>query len=579
MIPSIKRRNIGPDLNQKMAALPDTLPAVIRQILASRGVASENDMNLEMGNLLSYTDLKDIALGADIIEQAVISGQSVLVVGDFDADGATATALTCLALRAFGLEQVDYLVPDRFTLGYGLSAALADIAITKKPDVVITVDNGISSVEGIAILQAAGVRVVVTDHHLPGATLPNADAIINPNQAGCDFPSKAACGCAVAFYLMAAVRAKLLAQGWFAARSVPNLAEYLDLVALATVADVVPFDRNNRILVHQGLLRIRAGQARPGINALLAVAGKAAPHLVGSDLGFAIGPRLNAAGRMEDMSLGIACLMAESEEEAQILAKQLDNLNKERRFVEQSMQEQAKTLLDNFTDPATLPWGLCLFDADWHEGVIGILASRIKDRTHRPVIAFAASGDTEIKGSARSINGFHLRDALDLIATRHPGMLNRFGGHAMAAGLTIDRGDLIAFQSAFDQVVREQLTADDLQAVMWSDGQLDGSELSLDMADQLQRIGPFGHHFPAPTFDGTFDIVDQRIVGQNHLKLVLSPIGTNQHIDAIVFNIDPAEWPTPHPQVCLRYQLDINRFRGNTSLQLMGDCLTAVATA
>ena len=323
-------------------------------------------------------------------------------------------------------------------------------------------------------------------------------------------------------------------------------------------------------------MRIRAGQARPGINALLQVAGKSPHSILGLDLGFAIGPRLNAAGRMEDMSLGIECLMADDPMQALALANQLDSLNQERKGVEQSMQEQAVTWLEAFDDPAELPWGLCLFEPDWHEGVIGIVASRIKERTHRPVIAFAASGDAEIKGSARSIPGFHLRDALDLIATRHPGLLNRFGGHAMAAGLAIDLADFAAFQVAFDSVVREQLTEDDLHAVMWSDGALAPSDMTLAMAEQLQRVGPFGHHFPVPTFDGIFDIIDQRIVGQKHLKMVLSPAGDNRRIDAIVFNVDTTQWPTQHRQATLRYQLDINIFRGNTSLQLLGDCLQPV---
>lgn len=579
MLPTVKRRIVGQEEQHAIDALPNHLPIVVRQVLANRGIRQSQSLDLNINRLLPYRTLKDIDDGAAILEHALRQHQRILVVGDYDADGATATALTCLVLRAFGHSKVEYVVPDRFTLGYGLSAALADIAIAQSPDLVITVDNGISSVEGIGKLRQAGIQVVITDHHLPGERLPEANATINPNQQGCEFPSKAACGCAVAFYLMAALRARLIESAWFGDKPVPVLADYLDLVALATVADVVPLDHNNRILVHQGISRIRAGRCRPGITALLRIAGKQPDQVTGMDLGFAIGPRLNAAGRMEDMSLGIACLMSDADVEAATLATRLDHLNQERKGVEQVMQDQALLWLASFQASDNLPWGLCLFDADWHEGVIGILASRIKERTHRPVIAFAPSGGTEIKGSARSIPGFHLRDALDRIATRHPTLLNRFGGHAMAAGLTLDAAQLPAFKAVFDQVVREQLTDDDLQAVLWSDGDLSASDVSLELAFQLRDAGPWGHQFPPPAFDGVFDVIDQRIVGSNHLKMVVSPPNSDTRVDAIVFNVDLNLWPTQSAQISMRYQLDINVFRGATKLQLLGDCLMPLTVA
>src|SRR5690606_24621677 len=434
------------------------------------------------------------------------------------------------------------------------------------------VDNGISSVEGVAAARAAGLRVVVTDHHLPGAQLPEANAIVNPSQPGCDFPSKAIAGVGVIFYVLMALRAALRDSGWFTTqRPEPNLAELLDLVALGTVADVVPLDANNRILVHQGLARIRAGRCRPGIRALLEVARRPAERLASTDLGFIIGPRLNAAGRLDDMSLGIECLLTDDEQLALDMARELDSLNRDRKSIEQDMQQQALTMLDEtgFQD-SDLPFGLCLFDPQWHQGVIGILASRLKERYHRPVIAFADAGDGQIKGSARSVSGLHIRDALDSVAAAHPGLISKFGGHAMAAGLSMPAEHFEAFREAFDREVHRQLCAEDLTGRLLCDGELTPEEFNLQLAMALRDAGPWGQHFPEPGFHGHFNLIQQRLVGERHLKMVLQPDGATELLDAIAFNIDPQIWPDPSiRQVRLVYSLDVNEYRGRQSLQLM----------
>jgi single-stranded-DNA-specific exonuclease len=459
-----------------------------------------------------------------------------------------------------------------------------------QPQLLITVDNGISSLAGVKAAKDAGVKVVVTDHHLAADELPNADAIVNPNQPVCEFESKAACGCVVIFYVMTAVRTELRKRGWFVNRAEPNMAQFLDLLALASVADVVPLDKNNRIFIDQGLKRIRAGKGISGINALLKIAGKAAHSLVASDLGFAIGPRLNAAGRLDNMATGIECLLTDNDTLAVQYAEELDNLNEERKNIERGMQEQAMTWLksqqlaqyDSDAENKHLPWGLCLHDADWHQGVIGILASRIKDKVHRPVIAFAnaeldegfsaeeQAEQQEIKGSARSIPGLHIRDALDLIAKRRPEILTKFGGHAMAAGLSIKLKHYAEFQREFDQVCHELMTEDQLDQVILSDGELKVEDFNLNLAGTLKYAGPWGQQFPEPVFDGQFNLINQRIVGSNHLKLTLGIMGSQQCIDAIAFNVSLDEWPDESCQTIeCAYQLDVNEFRGVQSVQLM----------
>lgn len=559
--------------------LPDVMPALgqlpplLSRLYAARGVLSEVELDRRLQALLPYSGLRGIDQAVAVLESALRERRSILIVGDFDADGATASSVAVLALRQLGAAQVDYLVPNRFEYGYGLTPEIVEVALTRRPDVLVTVDNGISSIDGVAAAKAAGLQVVVTDHHLPGSELPEANAIVNPSQPGCAFASKAMAGVGVIFYVMLALRAALRESGWFAetGRAEPNLAELLDLVALGTVADVVPLDANNRIMVHQGLARIRAGRCRPGIRALLEVAGRPRERLVSTDLGFIVGPRLNAAGRLDDISLGIECLLTEDEGLALDMARELDGLNRDRKAIERDMQQQAlKTLEAMQLDEQDLPFGLCLFDAEWHQGVIGILASRLKERFHRPVIAFADAGNGMIKGSARSIAGLHIRDALDAVAARHPHLLSKFGGHAMAAGMTLREADFPAFADAFDAEVRRQLQPADLAGRLLSDGQLEAAELSLEMAASLREAGPWGQHFPEPLFHGEFELLQQRLVGERHLKMVLRVAGSAEVLDAIAFNIDPHGWPDPAVQrVLLAYTLDINEFRGRRSLQLM----------
>ncbi|WP_428241652.1 single-stranded-DNA-specific exonuclease RecJ [Gynuella sp.] len=560
-----------------LAELSDWDPAepnILRTIYQNRGIATLQQLEKGTQQLLSYRQMKGIEEAAALMVRHIQSQSNIVVVGDFDADGATSTALSVLVLKALGASNVRYLVPNRFEFGYGLSPEIVQVAHSMNPDLIMTVDNGISSIEGVAVARRLGVDVLVTDHHLQGAELPDANAIVNPNQHDCPFPSKATCGCGVAFYLLAAVKAGLKQAGWFEEQGLrePNLADYLDIVALATVADVVPLDQNNRIFVHQGLARIRAGKARPGILALLEVAGRNYQQVVAADMGFAVGPRLNAAGRLDDMSLGIECLLAEDPYRARELAVLLNDMNIDRRAIEQSMQKEALGFLAKFeadTDAEGLPWGVCLYQPDWHEGVIGILASRIKDRVHRPTIAFAQAEDGNLKGSARSIPGFHIRDGLDAVAKRYPEVLAKFGGHAMAAGMTVRAEHFERFQQAFDEEVRRQLESDQLVAQVASDGELGVSDFNLELADLLRNAGPWGQAFPEPCFDGYFNIVQQRIVGQKHLKLTLSPQGSDLLIDAIAFNVDLNIWPTQAPKIQCAYKLDINEFRGNISLQLM----------
>lgn len=549
---------------------------LLQRIYSSRGIISDAQLSQQLANL-ERPNMKGLGEAVAILADAVEQQKSILIVGDFDADGATSSALAVLALRALGLHKVDFLVPNRFEYGYGLTPEIVFEAFKSKPDLIVTVDNGIASIDGVETANSLGLQVVVTDHHLQGDELPNAAAIVNPNQKGCEFPSKNLAGVGVIFYVMSALRTELRTRGWFEKSVIaePNMADFLDLVALGTVADVVPLDHNNRILVQQGLQRIRAGRARPGILALLDVAGRDKARLVASDLGFAVGPRLNAAGRLDDMALGINCLLCTNPDQAREMAAELDDLNRDRKAIESSMQAEAMASLSGISlSQDDMAWGLCLYDATWHQGVIGILASRIKDRYHRPVIAFAESSDTEMKGSARSIPGLHIRDALDAVAKRQPELLSKFGGHAMAAGMSLKKEHFPAFARAFDEEVRRQLTASDLQAELLSDGELNAAEFTMALAQELRDGGPWGQHFPEPLFDGNFYIVQQRLVGEKHLKLVLSTDKNGSNlIDAIAFNVDLDVWPSSVGQVRCVYKLDINEFKGRQSLQLMVDYL------
>jgi single-stranded-DNA-specific exonuclease len=568
----IKRRHALPDPH----AFPNTAP-VLRRLYAARGVANEEQLHYELKRLLQ-PQLKGMEAALTLLVAVLQAQQRILVIGDFDADGATSTALAVRCLRAMGHSKVEFLVPNRFEYGYGLTPEIVEVAALRHPDLLLTVDNGISSFQGVARAQALGMRVLVTDHHLPGAELPQADAIVNPNQPGCEFLSKSAAGVGVVFYVMSALRTRLRELGWFdAARPEPNLAHFLDLVALGTVADVVPLDFNNRILVAQGLLRMRAGQACPGIRAILRVAGRDWQKLSATDLGFVVGPRLNAAGRLDDMSLGIRCLLADQDAEALQIAQELDLLNRDRRAIEAGMQKEALVSLEAMTAElqGDLPAGICLYREDWHQGVIGILASRIKDRWHRPVIVFAADESGGLKGSGRSIAGLHLRDILDEVATSHPGLLHKFGGHAMAAGLSLQSDLLSRFTEAFAQVVRRHLGDQGLEPVIESDGELDAADFSLDLAQQLEQGGPWGQAFPEPVFDGEFHLVSQKLVGEKHLKMVLAPAAApDTLVDAIAFNVDRSLWPNSNcRRVLAAYKLSVNEFRGSRNLQLMVDYL------
>ncbi|MGE8498385.1 MAG: single-stranded-DNA-specific exonuclease RecJ [Pseudomonas sp.] len=554
------------------AQLPDlgNLPPLLTRLYAARGVRTPDELDKGLARLIPYQQMKGIGAAVELLVQGLQQRQRMLIVGDFDADGATASTVGVLGLRMLGAAHVDYLVPNRFEYGYGLTPEIVAVALERQPDLLITVDNGISSVDGVTAAKAAGLRVLVTDHHLPGPELPAADAIVNPNQPGCEFPSKAMAGVGVIFYVLLALRARLREIGWFGAeRAEPNLGELLDLVALGSVADVVPLDANNRILVHQGLARIRAGKARPGLRAILEVAGRQPGRITSTDLGFILGPRLNAAGRMDDMSLGIECLLCEDEALARDMAVQLDQLNQDRKAIEQGMQREALAQLKDLQQD-DMPFGLCLFEADWHQGVIGILASRLKERYHRPAIAFADAGEGLLKGSARSVPGFHIRDALDAVAARHPGLISKFGGHAMAAGLSLPQEHFGAFAAAFDAEVRRQLCEDDLTGRLLSDGSLSVEEFHLELARALRHAGPWGQHFPEPLFHGVFQIAQQRLVGERHLKLVLKTECGSQTLDGIAFNIDRDVWPNPTLRwVELAYKLDVNEYQGRETVQLM----------
>lgn len=553
--------------------LADSLPPLLRRLYASRGVRHDRELERSVKGMLPWHQLNGIDDAVMHLYNALREELRIIVVGDFDADGATSTALSVLALRSLGCENVSYLVPNRFDDGYGLSPEVVDQAHARGAQLILTVDNGISSHAGVERAHALGIPVIVTDHHLPGETLPEAEAIVNPNLRDCDFPSKSLAGVGVAFYLMLALRSFLRDNGWFDARglAMPNLAELLDLVALGTVADVVPLDANNRILTWQGLSRIRAGRCRPGIKALLEVANRDAQKLAASDLGFALGPRLNAAGRLDDMSVGVALLLCDNLGEARQLANDLDALNQTRKEIEQGMQAEALTLCEKLERSLeTLPGGLAMYHPEWHQGVVGILASRIKERFHRPVIAFAPAGDGVLKGSGRSIQGLHMRDALERLDMLFPGMMLKFGGHAMAAGLTLEEGRFDEFRQRFGELVTEWLDPALLQGEIVSDGPLAAQEMTLEIAEMLREAGPWGQMFPEPLFDGEFRLLQQRLVGERHLKVMLEPVGGGPLLDGIAFNVDTSCWPDNGVrQVNIAYKLDVNEFRGNRSVQLI----------
>ena len=563
--------------------LPETLPGfltdispILARVYSTRNVQSASELDNSLKSLLPYQALKGIGTATSLLIQALVNNESIIVIGDFDADGATSTAVAIRALKLMGHTNVDYLVPNRFNYGYGLTPAIVDVAQQSSPDLIITVDNGIASIDGVARAKQHGIKVLITDHHLPADTLPDADAIINPNQPGDEFACKSIAGVGVIFYTMMALRAELRNHDWFNDdRPEPNLAELLDLVALGTVADVVPLEHNNRIFVAQGIARIRAGKVSAGLNALIQVAGRNARQLKASDMGFSIAPRINAAGRLEDMSIGIECLLTDDDVHALAIANQLDSLNHSRREIENEMKQQAFQILDKLllkdldTTQASLPVAFCLFQQEWHEGVIGILAARIKEHFHRPVIAFALSGDDEIKGSARSIVGLHMRDVLDEVSKKYPQLIEKFGGHAMAAGLTIKKQNFEIFEQAFLKQVKQHLTEDSLQNILLTDGCLKATELNLTTAELLQNAGPWGQHFPEPVFDGKFELVNKRIVAEKHLKLVLRSVNTLDEIDAIAFNTTDEYWPENTSQVDTAYRLDVNEFRGARTAQLL----------
>ncbi|ECA4780254.1 single-stranded-DNA-specific exonuclease RecJ [Salmonella enterica subsp. enterica serovar Typhi] len=557
------------------AELLADLPPLLRRLYASRGVRSARELERSVKGMLPWQQLSGIDNAVEILYNAFREGTRIIVVGDFDADGATSTALSVLGMRALGCDNISYLVPNRFEDGYGLSPEVVDQAKARGAQLIVTVDNGISSHAGVAHAKTLRIPVIVTDHHLPGDTLPDAEAIINPNLRDCEFPSKSLAGVGVAFYLMLALRTFLRDKGWFDERGIapPNLAELLDLVALGTVADVVPLDANNRILTWQGLSRIRAGKCRPGIKALLEISNRDPQQLAASDLGFALGPRLNAAGRLDDMSVGVALLLCDNLGEARVLASELDALNQTRKEIEQGMQAEALILCEKLERSSeTLPGGLAMYHPEWHQGVVGILASRIKERFHRPVIAFAPAGDGTLKGSGRSIQGLHMRDALERLDTLYPDLMIKFGGHAMAAGLSLEEHKFEQFQQRFGELVTEWLDPALLQGEVISDGPLSAAEMSMEVAQLLRDAGPWGQMFPEPLFDGRFRLLQQRLVGERHLKVMVEPVGGGPLLDGIAFNIDTTCWPDNGVrEVELAYKLDINEFRGNRSLQIIID--------
>ncbi len=558
--------------------LPDKWPDCLRRVLAARGINTEQTLFYELGDLPRPEQMLGMDKAVSLLTEALLQQWKVTVVADFDSDGATSCALAIRGLKAFGLQSIDFIVPNRFIHGYGLTPELLnEIPTDGQPDLLLTVDNGIAAIAGVSAAKKRGIKVLVTDHHLAGDTLPEAEAIINPNQPDDEFPSKNLAGVGVCFYLLLGLRQVLREQNWFEQQGIkePNVADWLDIVALGTVADVVPLDRLNRTLVDLGLKRMRQRRACAGILALAQVAGREAARLVSPDLAFSIAPRLNAAGRMEDMGLGINLLLTDNWQQALMVAAQLDQINLERRAVEQQMQQDALQMLDKLSLHTHSPaQGYCLYDADWHQGVIGLLASRIKEKLHRPVIAFAPGNEGEIKGSARSIAGVHIRDVLARIAMRHPDMLQRFGGHAMAAGLTLKQTDFEAFATAFETVLTEMVDPALYQQELQSDGELDQTEINLQLAELLPHAAPWGQGFEEPRFHGLFEIADWRLVGQeqDHLRLSLS-LADSRQITAMAFRQSKPDWLERGSKVLIRYRLAVNEYRASKSIQFLVDDL------
>lgn len=559
-------------------SLPDKLPVfsgcspLLSRIVASRGVDDECSISSDLKYLLPVSSLKGIEVATERLYLALEQQQRVLIVGDFDADGATATALCKRALLAFGFKSIDYIVPNRFEYGYGLTPEIIDVASPYSPQLIITVDNGISSVEGVEYANKLGIDVVITDHHLPGKILPAAAAIVNPNQSNDSFESKNLAGVGVIFYLMLALKQCLVKRDYFNCEKIPppNIVRWLDLVALGTVADVVPLDSNNRILVEQGLRRIRSGQCSAGILALLSVAKKDHNQACSQDLGFACGPRLNAAGRLDDMALGIECLLTDSFDEAMTLASELDEMNRLRRELESGMKEDALKQLDAVDlNREVLPPIICLFNEEWHQGIVGIIAARVRERYYRPCIIFAPGTNGEIKGSGRSIPGIHMRDVIDRVATLNPKLVEKFGGHAMAAGLSLKPEDYSAFNNAAISVVSDQVDASVFKEEVLSDGELEPECFSLAVAQELSQRIPWGQGFPVPVFDDVFEVVERRELKKIHLKYMLRKKGQTGLLSAIVFNVEPEKWPVSGDSAHFLYQLSVNEYNGQRSLQIM----------
>ena len=573
---------LGPRLVRRVVPvavdLSKDFDPIVGRVLAARGIQTASSLDTALTGLARPEQLSGMAIAVELLAEACVAQRRICIVGDYDADGATSCALALRALAMLGAGPVDFVVPNRFEYGYGLTPPIVELVCAKGAQVLITVDNGMSSIEGVAAAKAAGLCVIVTDHHLPGATLPAADAIVNPNAQGDAFPSKARAGVGVIFYVMLALRARLRQDGWFAARGIPdpNLGELLDLVALGTVADVVPLDANNRCLVAHGLARLRAGRCVPGLTALIRIAGKDPRRLVAADLGFALGPRLNAAGRLADMATGIALLTSDDPRTCERIARELDGMNRARRDIEQDMKTQAMAIVANLLDtPGTaVPAGICLYDEHWHQGVIGVVAARIKEHYHRPVIVFARGEDGELKGSARSIPGVHIRDVLDALATHNPGLLGRFGGHAMAAGLALQASDLARFTAAFAAEVTRVVDPILLERVLLTDGELAPGDFSLALARQLSELVPWGQGFPEPIFEGLFGVRERRVVGEQHLKLKLE-LPDGALIDAIAFNAVEAPWAASAASIYAAYRLSVNEWNGKESLQLMIEHATA----
>ena len=566
----IQRRSSVPAVDE----LPQGLHPVSRRVLLARGVQDAATLRLDLQELQPPEGFAGIETAAQLLADAIMQDQSVLIVGDFDADGATGTALAGLSLGAMGCKRFGFRVPNRFEFGYGLTVPLVETLAAAPPDLLVTVDSGIACNAGVRRARDLGTRVVVTDHHLPGNELPAAHAIVNPNAPGDEFPSKALAGVGVMFYVLGAVRRVLRERGWFGrSRPEPNLARFLDLVALGTVADLVPLDRNNRILVRQGLERIRRGLCRPGLMALLRLGGRDYRYASAADLGFAVAPRLNAAGRLEDMGAGIRCLLSDDANEATELAAKLDDLNRERQGLQEQMQAEAMRQVGALVaslGAQELPAAVCLYDASWHQGIVGLVAARVKDAVHRPVIAFApeAAGSDLLKGSARSVRGLHIRDVLAWIDAQRPGLMQAFGGHAMAAGLTLQHQSLSAFRAALTEAVKAILDGADLSNEILTDGEVEGPDLGLALAAELEDLGPWGQRFPEPLFEGSFELLSQRVVGGIHLKMVVRSLDGGEPIDAIAFNCS-AESVASARSLCLLYRLGVNRWRGSETCQLV----------